>query len=157
MNENVVDINEFRKRRSQKLLNEAGGIQKKFEKRNRAHTTTFVLMLCTAIFFDGLQAIFLLIPFLGWLLSSLVSIFAWLTFYTWTSIKGWGLSDTLKQIIVNWVLPLIEIVPILNVLPTWTLKVVLSYSFLKAEDVLYNTSGGKADAEKLANLLRRAA
>ncbi|HEY4515786.1 MAG TPA: hypothetical protein VJH67_01210 [Candidatus Paceibacterota bacterium] len=157
MNENVVDINEFRKRKNVELLNEAGNIQKKFEKRNRAHTTTFVLMLSVAIFFDTLQAIFLLIPFLGWIFSSLISIFAWLTFYVWTSIKGWGLSDTLKQIIVNWALPFIEIIPILNTLPTWTLKVVLSYSFLKAEDTLYNVSGGKADAEKLENLLRKVA
>ena len=155
MNENVVDINEFRKRKNVELLNEAGNIQKKFEKRNRAHTTTFVLMLSVAIFFDTLQAIFLLIPFLGWIFSSLISIFAWLTFYVWTSIKGWGLSDTLKQIIVNWALPFIEIIPILNTLPTWTLKVVLSYSFLKAEDTLYNVSGGKADAEKLERLLRK--
>ena len=87
----------------------------------------------------------------------MISIFAWLTFYVWTSIKGWGLSDTLKQIIVNWALPFIEIIPILNTLPTWTLKVVLSYSFLKAEDTLYNVSGGKADAEKLENLLRKVA
>ena len=157
MNENIVDINEFRKQKTQKFLNEAGSIQKKFEKRNRAHPTTFVLMLCVAIFFDVLQAVFLLIPLLGWIFSSVISIFAWLTFYVWTSIKGWGLSDTLKQIIVNWAFPLIEIVPILNTLPTWTLKVVLSYSFLKAEDTLYNVSGGKADAEKLENLLRKVA
>ena len=157
MNENVVDINEFKKRKNLELLSEEGSIQKKFEKRNRAHTTTFVLMLSVAIFFDTLQAIFLLIPFLGWIFSSLISIFAWLTFYVWTSIKGWGLSDTLKQIIVNWALPFIEIIPILNTLPTWTLKVVLSYSFLKAEDTLYNVSGGKADAEKLENLLRKVA
>ncbi len=157
MNENVVDIHELKKRKNAELLNKAGDIQKKFEKRNRAHPTTFVLMLGVAIFFDALQALFLLIPFLGWILSSVISIFAWLTFYTWTSIKGWGLSDTLKQILVNWALPLIEIVPILNTFPTWTLKVILSYSFLKAEDALYNVSGGKADAEKLENLLRKVA
>src|SRR3989344_1028705 len=154
MNEDAVNINEFRKERNKRLLNEASDIQKKSGKRNRANPTTFFLMLSVAIFFDVLQAILLLIPFLGWILSSLISIFAWLTFYVWTSIKGWGLSDTLKQIVVNWVLPLMEIVPILNTLPTWTLKVVLSYSFLKAEDALYNVSGGRADAEKLERLLR---
>lgn len=114
-------------------------------------------MLVVAIFFDTIQAGLLLIPFVGWLLSILLSIFAWLTFYFWTSIKGWGLSDTIKQMILNWVVPFIELIPILNAFPTWTLKVVLSYSFLKAEDALYNVSGGKADVEKLANIYKKVA
>jgi hypothetical protein len=154
MDENVFSISDYReKRRQHKLEKEAGNVEKKIEKRNRAHTGTFVLMLSVAILFDALA----FIPVIGWILGPLSWPFAWLTFYVWTSIKGWGLSDTLKQLVVNWFIPFVEVIPVLNMLPAWTLKVVISYSFLKAEDALYNASGGKADAEKLAEIYKKAA
>ena len=157
MNEDITDINEFRQRKDQKLLNNAESTLKTDDKRNRADKGTFLQMLGVAIFFDALQGFFLPVPIIGWIFASLIGLFAWLTFYLWSSLKGWGLSDTLKQIMLNWGLPIIEIIPILNALPTWTLKVVLTYSFLKAEDVLYNASSGRVDAEKLQNLIKRAA
>ena len=84
---------------------------KKFEKRNRVHFKDYFLMIFTSLIFDSIQALFSTIPILGWALSSLVSLFAWLTFYVWTSIKGWGLSDTVKQMAVQYFIPLIEVVP----------------------------------------------
>lgn len=129
----------------------------KLEKRNRVHSRDVVLMGGTAIFFDTLQAILLLIPFLGWILSALVGGFAWLVFYTWTSAKGWGLSDTVKQFIVQWAIPLVEIVPILNVLPTWTFKIFLQVSLLKAEDKIYNATEGKVDLEKIEKFYKKVA
>lgn len=128
---------------------------KRLDKRNRAHFETFIAMLVVAILFDVVQdalgSIDFVLPGLGWLIDCMISIFAWLTFYVWTSMKGWGLSDTLKQMLVNWGLPVIEFIPLLNLLPAWTLKIVLTYSFLKAEDILYNATKGKLDAEKVAN------
>jgi hypothetical protein len=155
MDEKFAEIREYGKKKVRTLVANSDSIEKKAEKRNRAHTSTFVLMLATAIFYDVLQVYLSLIPFVGWILSAIVGLFAWLTFYVWTSLKGWGLSDTVKQVIVNWAIPFIEIVPLLNLLPTWTLKVVISYFFLKSEDLLYNVTGGKADAEKLSNIYKK--
>ena len=150
--DNVVDISAFRQRRLAKLQSEAVDASKRLEKRNRVKPHDYGLMIGVALFFDALQALFSLIPFLGWGLSVLIAVFAWLTFYVWTSIKGWGLSDTIKQFIIQYLIPFVELIPILNVLPTWTLRVVLQLSFLKAEDVVYNTSKGKVDIEKIAHL-----
>lgn len=158
MDDNALSISDyFRRKNQEKLQADVSKIEKKIEKRNRAHTSTFILMLSVAIIFDIVQGGLVAIPFVGWILSSLISIFAWLTFYVWTSIKGWGLSDTVKQAIVTWAIPFVEIIPILNVLPAWTLKVVLSYSFLKAEDALYNATDGKADIEKLMEIYKKVA
>ncbi len=110
-------------------------------------------MLGTALFFDALQAILAFIPYVGWIIAWLVGIFAWLTFYVWTSIKGWGLSDTVKRIVVQWALPLAELTP-LGIFPIWTARVILQLSFLKAEDVLYNSTKGKADVEKITHFYK---
>lgn len=153
----IVDFNNFRQGRLAKTQEETPDTTKKIEKRNRVKKSDVMLMVGVALLFDGIQALFLLIPLLGWILSSLLSIFAWLTFYLWSSIKGWGLSDSAKQFLVQWAIPFVEVIPVLNALPTWTLKVVLQISFLKAEDAIYNASGGRADLEKLERLYKKVA
>jgi hypothetical protein len=135
--------------------------EKRFEKRNRTTKSTFIAMLIVAIVFDVAgalaESVDLLAPPLGWILSCLVDLVAWLTFYIWTSVKGWGLSDSVKQFLLNQVIPITKLIPGLNLLPTWTLKVVLTYGFLKTEDLLYNQTGGKADFEKLEEVYQRIA
>ena len=146
--------------RDASVVNEA---QKRAEKRNRVTASTTYLMVGTALFFDALQFILNFIPFVGWILSFIVGIFAWLTFYTWTSIKGWGWSDTLKKIAINWGIPLFEIFPVLNDLPLWTVRVAIQISIIKAEDALYNRTQGKIDIQNIVHFankygaLRRAA
>lgn len=119
------------------------------EKRNRVNPVDAILMLIVAAGFDFLQGWLEVIPYIGWILSATLSFVAWISFYLWTSIKGWGLSDTVKKIIVMWAIPVLEFVPLLHLLPGWTLNVLLNISFLKAEDVLYNTTHGKVDVEKM--------
>jgi hypothetical protein len=150
-----MDRDLYKTEEARSLQKNAEKIEERVNKRNRADTTTLAMMLSVAIAFDSVQALLLPIIFVGWILSSMLGIYAWLTFYVWTSIKGWGFSDTMKQFLIGAVLPSIEVIPILNTLPTWTLKVVLTYSFLKAEDVIYNATGGRADVEKLAAIYLR--
>lgn len=120
-----------------------------FEKRNRVGSSSKILMLGTAIFFDVLQGLFSLIPFLGWILGFLISIFAFLTFFVWMKIKGWGLSDNVKKIFVQWFLPIGELIPIVNILPIWTTRVILQLLFIEMEDAIYNKTSGLVDLEKL--------
>ncbi len=145
----VIDFTEFRQRRMAEIKNEATKTAEKIDKRNRVTKTTIVLMVSTAILFDAIQVLFLLIPFLGWLVAAIISIYAWLTFYVWMSIKGWGMSDSVKKITVAWLFPFLETIPILNVLPVWTLRVIMQLFIVKAEDVLYNATQGKVDLEKM--------
>lgn len=149
---------------------ETTGATPEFKKRNRVHTKDIILFVGTALFFDGLQILFsLILSFGGWALaaipvigkvyavaasvfgvalSAIISLFAWLTFYTWTSIKKWGVSGKLKQLIVRWLIPIIELIPYLNVLPTWTIRAILQLLTVRAEDAIYNKSRGRIDLEK---------
>jgi hypothetical protein len=121
----------------------------RFEKRNRVTEITIVLMIMVALFYDLLQFLLDLIPFVGWILSGLIGIFSWLTFYTWTSIKGWGMSDSIKKIIVSKILPAIGCVGVLNIGPEITAGVIFTILIVKGEDVLYNKSKGRLDKEVL--------
>src|SRR3989344_3847687 len=121
----------------------------RFEKRNRVTKITIVLMVVVALFYDLVQFLLNLIPFAGWILAGLVGVWSWLTFYTWTSIKGWGMSDSIKKFIVSKVLPFIGCVGVLNVGPEITAGVIFTILIVKGEDVIYNMSGGKLDKEVL--------
>jgi hypothetical protein len=136
---------------------EAEEAQKRLSKRNRVTTGMAVLMVVAAVFVDILKLGADAVPLIGWVISPLISLFAWLGFYVWTSILGWGLSDSVKKIVVMWVIPFFALIPILNALPDWTLAVCLQLFFLKAEDTIYNTTKGKVDAEKIAEVIKRVA
>ena len=122
---------------------------KNFERRNRVSTTTVILMLSVAGFYDLLQLGLNFIPFIGWIFSGLVGIWSWLTFYVWTSIKGWGFADTLKKWVVSFGLPFLGIVPIANWGPEITIGVFLSIAIVKSDDYLYNKTKGRIDAETI--------
>lgn len=150
----------------QRILDQAQKIKKKidessanFERRNQATITTVVLMLSTAFFYDLLQAI----PFVGWLISPFVGIYAWLTFYVWTSSLGWGKTDTavkyglswiakfkpVAQFLAKYVFPFLELIPGLSSVPAITLGVFFSIAIIKSDDFIYNHTKGKVDAEIL--------
>src|SRR5688572_20772735 len=121
--QNIIDFNAYKQRKAAEAGRQVANLKKNVEKRNRVKESDFILMMGTALFFDTLQALLSAIPIIGWVLSSLVSVFAWLTFYVWSSAKGWGVSDSVKQLItktaIQYALPLFEIVPGANVLPIW--------------------------------------
>jgi len=119
----------------------------RFEKRNRVTTTTIILMLGVAISYYLIQFVLNLIPFIGWIFSSFIGIYSWLTFYTWTSIKGWGMSDSIKKFIVSKILPAIGCVGLFNFGPEITLGVVFTLLIVKSEDFIYNTTKGRMDKE----------
>ena len=115
----------------------------RFEKRNRVTKTTIVLMV--ALSYDTAQFFLNWLPFLGTILASLVGIYAWLTFYVWTSIKGWGMSDSINKFIVSKVLPFIGCIGVLNVGPEITAGVVFTILIVKSEDFIYNKTKGRLD------------
>lgn len=143
------------------ILNQAKKIKSRinesasrFERRNRVTTITMVLMLSLAGFYDLLQFTWNFVPFIGWIISSYIGICAWLTFYMWTTIKGWGMSDTVKKFIVSKILPAIGCIGILNIGPEITAGVVFTILFIKSEDFVYNKSKGKIDEQTIKEGLK---
>ncbi len=108
-------------------------------------TTTKILMVGTAIFFDVLQILVTLIPGIGPILAFFVNIFAQMTFWLWFHIKGvkYNSSKRLGAVVGGF---LIELIPFLNVLPGITVQVLIILTTLEAEKVLGNIPGGEAIA-----------
>lgn len=121
-------------------------------KRKRVDVVTAGLMIITALIFDALQFILDFIPLLGWVISSLVGVFAWLTFFTWTAIRGWKISSVQKKFVNDVILPFVDLVPIVNALPMQTIKIVRLILLIRAEDAVYNTTHGKLDLEKVSRV-----
>src|SRR3990167_4763114 len=85
---------------------------------------TIAFMISVALFYDAIQAIIQIIPILGQILSSLIGIFAFLTFYLWFKLKGFNFATPKRAGYLGGGL-LVELIPILNILPAWTLAVTL--------------------------------
>src|SRR5438128_1618489 len=102
-----------------KLVGQANKIRRRmmdsaerFESRNRVTLTTIFLMVGVGLMYDVLQALINFIPYIGWVLSSVLGGYAWLTFYMWTSVKGWRKTDTMAK----WLTPKRVIKTILTVI-----------------------------------------
>lgn len=87
---------------------------------------TFILMLIVALFFDGIQALFQLIPVAGQILAMIIGLLAYLTFFLWFMLKGQRFLTAGKIIAMTGTL-FVEIIPIVNALPAWTLSIVLMF------------------------------
>lgn len=80
---------------------------------------TVFLMVGTAIFFDILQIILDLIPFVGWIISPIVGFMGSFTFFLWFKTKGVQFNK-LKNAAALGGSFVFELVPILNALPAQT-------------------------------------
>lgn len=91
--------------------------EKAEEKEKGLKSTTVVLMITVALFFDALQALLTFI-FMGWL----AGFFAGLTFYLWFRIHGISFMKP-KRLATFGGTALIEFIPFLSVIPAWTFAV----------------------------------
>ena len=90
-------------------------------------------MVSTALFFDALQGGLSLIPFLGWIVASLVGGFAFMTFWFWFKTHGVKFTTAKRAGIMGGGF-FIELIPILNMLPAWTLSATLTIFDVWKED-----------------------
>lgn len=102
---------------------------------------TMVAMIAVALFFDGIQfaaGLINFIPFVGFILAlvitSGVSIFAWLTFFLWFRLAGSKFDSKIVSTTVGTFF--IELIPILNALPAWTLSIVVIFIFFQTKKIL---------------------
>jgi|SRR3989344_9617789 len=110
--------------------------------------TTIVFMICVALFYDALQVLLALI-FMGWL----VSIFALLTFYTWFKIRGLNFVRPKRAGLLGGGF-IIELIPIINILPAWTLAIVLLALDSKIKKIVGNIPGGNLAANAIGGKAR---
>lgn len=99
----------------------------------RISKTTGILMLIVAVFFDLLNAGVNLIPVAGQIMAELITIFAYCCLWFWFSLKGVSLVSK-KRAFRFFGASIIEIIPILNVLPGITLSVFLTIAQVQLED-----------------------
>lgn len=130
------------------IKKKVGQTIEKFETRNRVSNTDIFLMLSVAGFFDLGQFALDWVPLFGWILSGLVGIFSWLTFYTWTSVKGWGFTDTLKKWLVYF-LQALSVVPVFNAGLEIMAGTLLTILIVKSDDFIYNKTQGRVDLENI--------
>jgi len=97
------------------------------EKNKKISSATGMLMVSIALFFDSFQGLIEIIPVLGQIFSSLITIFAGLTFYLWFKINGVDFVNPKRAGYLGGGF-LIELIPFLNILPAWTLTVILLVS-----------------------------
>lgn len=102
---------------------------------------TFACMIVTALFFDTIQFgadLMNLIPFIGFILAGVisggVSIFAWLTFFLWFRLVGTKFDSKIVATTVGTFF--IELIPILNALPAWTLSIATIFLFFQSKEIL---------------------
>ncbi|HBV01338.1 MAG TPA: hypothetical protein DEF00_03025 [Candidatus Taylorbacteria bacterium] len=115
-------------------------------------------MLATALLFDSLQFgtdIMHVIPIIGTIAQSvadiLISVWAWLTFYLWFKIHGVSFMQPKRFALLNGG-ALLEMIPIVNSLPAWTLAVLLLIATTRAEELIKKIPGGS----KIAAVVQRA-
>lgn len=106
---------------------------------------TMWAMIGVALFFDAIQALtsyIYFIPFVGffleWVISSGVSLFAFLTFSLWFYIAGLKFNTKIASTTAGAFF--IELIPILNILPTWTLSVALVFILTKTKEIVGSIS-----------------
>lgn len=108
---------------------------------NKISKITFACMIGAALFFDTVQFganLMHFIPVIGNILaviiSSGVSIFAWLTFFLWFRLVGTKFDSKIVATTVGTFF--IELIPVLNALPAWTLSIVVIFLFFQTKEIL---------------------
>lgn len=106
------------------------------EKKYRINWIIGGIMIGVALLYDGAQALieFIMVGF-GFTVNWIITVWAWLTFYTWFKIYGVSFLNPRRGATLN-VGFLIEIFPWLALIPSWTLAVLLLVLSVRAEDFI---------------------
>ncbi len=109
----------------------------KTQKINRIPSVIAGLMISVAIVFDLLGFGLAFIPVAGWLIASAIGVVAFLTFFLWFNFRGVSYNGT-RKIALSGIGFLLELVPLLNALPAWTISTSLMILVVKGEDLASN-------------------
>lgn len=105
---------------------------------SKISNTTVGYMLALAIILDGIQLLIGLLDFIfiGTPINWALNVIIWPSFYLWFRFNGIDMS-TAKRFLTVGIMPVIEVVPVLNSLcPTWTIMVFVVIGSVRAEEEL---------------------
>jgi hypothetical protein len=102
--------------------------------KERIDKTKGVLMTSIGFGLDSLQASIGIVPILGFIVSPIISLFIWFFFWTWFKLNGVSIGDSVERIAVMFGGFLVEMIPVLNILPAWTLTVFLTVLIVQRAD-----------------------
>lgn len=123
----------------------------------RVGAFTSVLMVATALIYDGFQALVDLITLglLGWIINPLINFWSFMTFTFWFYLKGIRFVKPGKALTVG-ATTIIEFLPFLSDLPTWTAAVTVILAQTYAEDIVRQISPDSLQAlNKVLNNSKR--
>jgi len=110
--------------------------------KSKISNTKAVFMIVVAVLFDLAGIVFDLLHFIpavgnvaAIILTTLLDILAWLVFYVWFKMNGVSFANPKRALSLNGGF-ILELIPILNALPAWTLAVVLIIGSMKAEALI---------------------
>lgn len=112
------------------------------KKGHRIGFSTAFAMLAVAIFFDGAQVVLAITIVIGWIISGV----AWITFFLWLRSLGMKWSEgrqAQKMVLLLLGATIAEIIPILNMLPAWTLFVGSTILFDRRREKIEQMNKGK--------------
>lgn len=105
------------------------------QQKPRITKVTFFLMLSCAILFDLAMGLIQLIPVAGSVIATVFNVVPLLGFFIWYKILGISFANP-KRSLSFFGASLIEFIPVLNALPTWTAEVIYMYTLENADKIL---------------------
>jgi hypothetical protein len=124
------------------------------EKRKRIGGMQGIIMFGVALTIDGVQFLINLIPVIGWIIVSILSVGVALMFYTWFKLNGVSFirgKAALLRVATISIGTIIEIFPVFNSLPAWTAAVTVTLIIVKLEDEMYNVKNKLKGAVGMSN------
>ncbi len=111
------------------------------EKRIRIGGMQGLFMIGVALTIDGVQFLINLIPIVGWMIVSILSVGVSLMFWTWFKLNGVSFikgKTALLRVAALSVGTFVEIFPIFNSIPAWTAVVGITVITVILEDKVQN-------------------
>ena len=109
--------------------------------KKRIGITQGVVMIFVALAIDGVQFLINLIPLVGWLFVSILSVGVALMFWTWFKLNGVSFikgKTALLRVTALSVGTFLEVFPLFNSVPAWTFAIGIAVITVILEDKVHN-------------------
>lgn len=103
--------------------------------KERIDSSTGNLMVITALGFDFFQGIIGMLPIVGPMIAGfIINPIVFLTFFVWLKLHGVSIGDSVQRLALMFGGFLIELIPLLNILPAWTLTIFMTVLIVQRSD-----------------------
>lgn len=113
---------------------QSSNIENMIPPKERIDRGTFLLMITTVVGLEIFQGIVGALPIAGVLLGPMVGFLIWLTFFIWFKLHGVTMGDNIKRMGIMLAGFFFELIPVLNILPIWTVTIFITIVIVRNED-----------------------